>query len=554
MKDKAVDFYNQNLARWRALEKRQQRRLLLAVLAVVFALSMTIFFISRPTWVVLFNNLEFSQTVQVREALRERGIRYRVQNARTIEVRQQDHANAVLEAQANSYAFAGVRPFLLDDALQNMGMATSQDTRDEMFRRAQEGDLEVMLMGMEGISEANVTLNLADNRLRFLGIEESSVSVVLTTTRDFDQGQSLALATTIAAAVEGLTIDNVVIVDQHARNIFNGLAAGDDRFASSVVEDPAISAIANMERAVKSLLSPVFTNVRLAQYISVDRQETHEISRVYAPAGVDGTPLVIRQHTLAEGASGIGAGQWEPGAFTQALIPPGYPMGSGGEFDAERDVRDVEYVHNITETITSTPGGRVLMSASNVAVIAQRDTVIRQEDFESDSFVVPDGAIFEEGMSWNNFVSVNQNNTAFIEDDVDWGATISNATGIPVDSVTFMAVHNFLFIPTQETPFNWYTIILFGVLAILLGILVFGMLARKREEEIEEEEELGLSIDGLLITNKIMAENELDNSEGLPEIAYSIDSEVKMQIDKFVDEKPEAVAQLLRSWMNEGWE
>ena len=40
----------------------------------------------------------------------------------------------------------------------------------------------------------------------------------------------------------------------------------------------------------------------------------------------------------------------------------------------------------------------------------------------------------------------------------------------------------------------------------------------------------------------------------LDDIEFSDKSETRKMIEKFVDENPEAVAQLLRNWLNDEWE
>lgn len=553
MKDRAVDFYNQSNARWQALEKAQKRRFLLILSAVILALGLTIYFVARPTWVILYNNLSHAQTFQIQQALDERGIRHRTQQSgQVIEVRQQDATNALIEINANSDAFAGVRPFLLEDALENMGMATSDDTRQELFRRAEEGALRVTLMAIEGIEDADVTLNLADSRSRFLGIEQSTASVVLATSRDFDQGQALQIASTIAGSVEGLTIDGVVISDQFARNIFNGLLAGDDRFANSgTAEDPVIAARANTERAVMNLLSPTFTHVRASAQMEVNLTEQEIRREVFTPSNPDGGSLTDWYEILSESAEGMAPGQAEPGSVTNAWQAPGYFFGATGEFEATREAVQRQLVNNREIIVEVIPAGRVIVEDSNITVMAHNDVMVFQSAFENYG-IVPEGVIFEEGMTWDAMVASNQTNQGLIESDIDWTGAISSATGIPVESVQFMAFNEFIFVPTDVTPIPWYTIVLFAILAALLAILVYGLLRRNREEEIIDIEP-ELSVEDLLVSTRI-EEQQLEDLDSLAEIAYSIDSEVKVQIDKFVDEKPEAVAQLLRSWMNEGWE
>jgi flagellar M-ring protein FliF len=54
-----------------------------------------------------------------------------------------------------------------------------------------------------------------------------------------------------------------------------------------------------------------------------------------------------------------------------------------------------------------------------------------------------------------------------------------------------------------------------------------------------------LSVEQLLATTK--------ENQTIEDIEFNEVSEVRRMIEKFVDEKPEAVAQLLRNWLNEDW-
>jgi len=41
---------------------------------------------------------------------------------------------------------------------------------------------------------------------------------------------------------------------------------------------------------------------------------------------------------------------------------------------------------------------------------------------------------------------------------------------------------------------------------------------------------------------------------GLPDLEFAVNDELKEQIDKFAEAKPEAVAQLLRNWLTDEWD
>ena len=62
-----------------------------------------------------------------------------------------------------------------------------------------------------------------------------------------------------------------------------------------------------------------------------------------------------------------------------------------------------------------------------------------------------------------------------------------------------------------------------------------------------EEKEPELSVEEMLRTTK-------EQQEPLEDIDLQEKSEIRKAIEKFVDENPEAVALLLRNWLNDGWD
>ena len=91
----------------------------------------------------------------------------------------------------------------------------------------------------------------------------------------------------------------------------------------------------------------------------------------------------------------------------------------------------------------------------------------------------------------------------------------------------------------QSVCINYVLIVL--ILA-LLGFVVFrSMRADKATEEPVEE----LSVEQLLATTQEQSE--------VPDFELDKKSEVAEMIEKFVDENPEAVANLLRNWLTEDW-
>ena len=81
---------------------------------------------------------------------------------------------------------------------------------------------------------------------------------------------------------------------------------------------------------------------------------------------------------------------------------------------------------------------------------------------------------------------------------------------------------------------------------VILGILVFVVI-RSAVPLTVNETEPELSVEEMLATTR-------EKQPAVDDIDMQEKSETRKAIEKFVDENPEAVALLLRNWLNEGWD
>jgi flagellar M-ring protein FliF len=132
-----------------------------------------------------------------------------------------------------------------------------------------------------------------------------------------------------------------------------------------------------------------------------------------------------------------------------------------------------------------------------------------------------------------------------VDPDPDIITMISLATGIAEENIQVMAYEQPVFLPKTEVARSWtdYASIVLAVLIVaLLAFVVFKGVMPVKVTEMEPE----LSVEQLLATTK--------ENQSIDDIEFNEVSETRKIIEKFVDEKPEAVAQLLRNWLNEDWE
>ena len=81
------------------------------------------------------------------------------------------------------------------------------------------------------------------------------------------------------------------------------------------------------------------------------------------------------------------------------------------------------------------------------------------------------------------------------------------------------------------------------MIVVILALLAFVVLRSMRGEKHEEEEE------------ELSGENLLQSTPEvqLEDISLENESEERRLVNKFVEENPEAAANLLRNWLNEEW-
>jgi flagellar M-ring protein FliF len=131
----------------------------------------------------------------------------------------------------------------------------------------------------------------------------------------------------------------------------------------------------------------------------------------------------------------------------------------------------------------------------------------------------------------------------------------SSATGIPVSNIVVnklkMGVPEVVQQPTGEkikeliSEYGFFAVIL-----LLIAGLLIAALARRKDMEFEPE--LAVAGEAAAAASKFVVPDREDYE--LPEIDLEERSEVKKQIDKFVKQKPDAVAQLLRNWLADDWD
>jgi len=544
-----VSWFNGIVAWWKSLERRRKLYYGGAAALVALALFALIFVQANPTRVVIYQGSDYVETMNMKSALNAEDIRY-WENGMLISVREQDvdRANVamILSGQGSRTNWH------MPDALDAMGLTASRTVIDLNTRMAHQTRIENMLLLVRGIVEAQVELGLpADSSLFMPSSEVPRASVGIQTNNLFDKNSGDTLARLVQSAVIGLELENVYIYNQNAEVIFSGELSETGNFNHR--REFEQSFYAQIDRAVKSILGPLFGQVHTAPSLFFDYTNTLiESLEFTSPLGPDSpTGLIDRDITIRESSEMTDIAE-QPGIAANNLIT--YPAGGGGTgnrsyFESQRD-----FINNRAHTLfEDNKSGEILRSESSIAVTAANLVTLDERYFNNgsynDLFNIPPGT------TWEQF-RINTPDTRLLPLDEQHQRLLEHvriATGL--QNVALIVMERMVFIDEEIRPVPVNEIVMLTLMSLVILLLAYGLLKRQKPVEIGDIEP-ELSVEDLLVSTQIdeEKEKEMEEEERLREIKLQKDSETKQQIEKFVDLRPEAAAQLLRNWLNEDWD
>jgi flagellar M-ring protein FliF len=334
------------------------------------------FLTGRTAYEPVFSGLEARDQEAVIEYLREQKIPYRTDS----------QANAILVPAANVYeariALAakgvpsgGVVGFeRFDDA--KLGRTSFQEKVD--YYRALEGELARTIREMNSVSSARVSIVVPESKL-FLEQQRPSTAAVLLKIRsgaEFGQDQAKAVVHLVASSVEGLTPENVTLVDADGQIPFEDIL--DDTLAVQSGNKMVLKqrqfekdTEVDLERKIRDTLEKVYGpgKVKAAVRVELDFDKRTSARRtVYTlPDKIHG-PVQSAQNTEESytGPPGITGGI--PGTTTNI---PGYVVNSGtgiGQAQYDRTDNVTNYDNSTHESSEVETQGKIKRLTATVLI------------------------------------------------------------------------------------------------------------------------------------------------------------------------------------------
>jgi len=272
---------------------------------------------------VLYSSLSDAERASVVGALEKASIRYRIDNATgALTVGENDLYRARMLV-ASDGAIAA--PESGTDLLNSLPMGASRTLEGDRLRAAQERDLTLTIMEIDGVEAVRVHLGRAERSVfvRDNLPPTASVMVRMARGRQLADSQVTAIANLVAGSVPGLSIDAVQIVDQHGRLLSQPNNADSSRLdLQSRIEG-------KLRMQVEQLLAPMIGAGNFSSEIQVEL-DMNEVTSARESYDKDGA---IRRETTQRSQAARGAAIGVPGVLANTPPPdaearPGAPEGT----------------------------------------------------------------------------------------------------------------------------------------------------------------------------------------------------------------------------------
>lgn len=540
MMDQLIAIKDKILAFWNKYTSKQKTVIISVVLAILFAVVLLGYFLTRPVYTDLVT-LGGKTASEFDAALTSATIDYQKEtdsNGNTLfRVEQSQYSDAVLLMGENKITDAEMT---WEDALTN-DMTTSSSEKQTKATLALQASIRTGLMNFEDVEDATVYINRpTDDGTIFSEKKETSISVSLKLAqgKEMEAETSQAIAYYLANAVGNNSTDNIILTDtkgnllygQKEDNTLGGSITGSEDYKEKL-RNTFCKHVSDM------LMKAGYDDVEIGSAnIQFDMDKVTELVKTYtANEGQDQGLYSSSYNYKSTGSSGSGGipGTDANGDETDTMIQ------SNGSTNSETILDKYNYLPNETVKNIEHEVGAVKKDESSIGIVLTRYNVVKEESLESQGLL--NDITFEEYVDQNSAVTD-------LEVPEELVTLVAAATGIATNNITIQVKQKPVYEAKTESSFtdniSNYLMILLTVL--IAGLLVFVIIKGTSPVDVTETEP-ELSVEDLLATTKE------EESKSLDEIELGDKSETRVMIEKFVDDNPEAVALLLRNWINEDW-
>ena len=535
MADRLKEILEKLLEWWNKFTARQKTVIVSLSAVVVFTLAIIIIVFTRPNYVEIADCESTAESAKIVEILESAGVTHRESaNGLTIEVLANQQSIASLAMGSAGYVPKGISYSDFVDT----SMSTTATDRENMYRDYLEAQLEQALCAISSVEAATALLHIPPQTGTLMSQQEDSSAYIQLTVKSgasVTSANATAMARAAATFLGNSNTANITIIDQNGNMLFAG---GDDYAVGAVAT--SISELQNQAEAMlSSQMKRVlygtgqFNMIEVVGHLEVNYDEYEKtVKEYYANPGYEQGLWAERNEFSSSSSGGVSG---IPGTDSNESDNNTYVYPNLGGSESEQSEIGTKYLPNELIEHFLRAQGSINYDNSSIAI-----SLIAYRDYYEES-VKRQGLL--EDISWEDFKNINGSDTR-MEIDPDYYALAANATGVNQSRITIIAYTHPVFHDKEGwTESDTSTTISVGMILLILALLAFVVLRSMRARKAEEQEE-ELSVESMLQSTA---------DTGLEDLDVESKSEVRLLVEKFVDENPQAAANLLRNWLNEDW-
>ncbi len=518
---------------WGGLEKGHKVRIVIAsVLSVVLIISL-VAYVSRPQMDILYSNLSQSDAGIILSRLKEMNINTRISGTTIYVPRERVDE---LRAQLAVEGLFGEDSIYPEDT--KASIYETSDEKNQRYLIAKQNKLKKGLKAIKGVEYADVNLYIPEDQTFIIdqNSNEATASLIIKMKPGYpplDRNQVNGIVQYISRSVKGLQPDKVSIIDENGRSLVPDLGTPNALISSQMEMQEAVKN--NIEKSITKFLEAPFgmNNVRITAAVKLDfNNVTRDVVTYTAPDTERNAGIVRNMQDIKK--------EWVDAA-------PGGVPGTDSNIDinqyAEIDESKAQYneassivnyeINEIREQIVREMGN---IQSLSVSVLINENNLNEEALANPDELISKVKELVDYSIQGFNYeVPLNTDGT---NKDVVKIALMKFDTKLEDDfnRAKEMDARN------QRREF--YVMIATAVAAVLIFAAAMFLLLRKRiggQEAVSYAKvSPGRTIPVSDESQELIAEIETDDK-----------NELKKKIEKFVGQKPETVAQLLKTWLSE---
>ncbi|HMM07212.1 MAG TPA: flagellar basal-body MS-ring/collar protein FliF [Clostridiales bacterium] len=516
MREQLKHYINSIVSFWKKQSKKNKTIILSLLAGIIIVSFVVVLLLNAQKYTVLYPSMDHDEALEVMAKLDEREVDYKEEDG-TIMVPSDEEDSLRMDLANEGYPRSSPN---YDFLLENMDLMTTEKEKELLEKYQLNQRMEDIIKTIDGIKEANVTINIPDDSGYVLSDDDSDVttagvSVTMSSSQELTGKQVSGIKHLLAKSVPNLTEDNISVLD----------TATGTEMLSDDMEEMDVSEFKLMiekqfetevEANIIKILKPLFgvNNIQVAVKSIMDVDKKIEEIITYTPT--ENNTGVISEETHSQSA--------ERNDGT-----------SGGTVGTDSN----------TETTTTYPGVTVDGNTIYIEDNSSYTYLVSQvkEQIEHDSSELTDLTIS---------VAVNTQTLNTTEKD-EIIQLIANAAAVPTEKVV---LYTGLF-QTEDTDEsddsssvttvdkNRVLILIIAAVAVigtLLSLVIILLLkskGRKKKAAESQEKAMDEPIDTI---------EDIDFSD-IHNLKETKEQALKKEIQEFCHSNPEIVAQLIKTWL-----